>query len=152
MRYFEDFSLGQTKAFPPRRVTEAEIIAFARDYDPQPFHIDPAAAAASPFGGIIASGWHTAGMMMRLIVDHSLKTAASMGSPGVEQLRWLRPVRPEDVLHLKGTIVDLQPSRSKPDRGVITTAYELRNQNGEVVLTMRGKSMYGRRPAGMAGT
>jgi len=151
MRYFEDFSLGQTKEFPPRPVTEAEIIAFARDYDPQPFHIDPAAAAASPFGGLIASGWHTAGMMMRLIVDHSLKTSASMGSPGVEQLRWVRPVRPGDILHLKGTIVDLQPSRSKSDRGVITTEYELRNQNGEVVLTMRGKSMYGRRPAGMAG-
>lgn len=148
MRYFDDFAVGQVTEFPPRHVTEDEIIAFARDYDPQPFHIDPTAAAASPFKGIIASGWHTAGMMMRLMVDNLLRNAASMGSPGVEQLRWVKPVRPGDTLYLKGTILEVIPSRSKPDRGIVVTQYEMRNQNGETVLTMRGKGMYGRRPDG----
>lgn len=148
MRYFDDFAVGQTFDFPPRTVTEEEIIAFAKEYDPQSFHIDREAAAKSPFGGIIASGWHTVGMMMRLMVENVIRGAASMGSPGVEQVRWVKPVRPGDTLHLKGTVLAARPSQSKPDRGVLTTQYELRNQHGEVVMTMRGKGMYGRRPSG----
>ncbi len=147
MRTFDDFKVGDVTEFPPRQVTEAEIIAFAQEYDPQPFHTDREAAARTPYGGIIASGWHTAGMMMRLMVDNMLKGSASMGSPGVEELRWVKPVRPNDTLYLKGTVMAAKASQSKPDRGVVTTQYEMRNQNGEIVLTMRGKGMYRRRAA-----
>ena len=146
MKYLEDFAVGQTMEFPPRTVSEDEIIAFARDYDPQPFHLDKEAARQSLFGGLCASGWHTAGMMMRMLVDNVIGKYASMGSPGVDQLRWVKPVFPGDTLHLRGEILDVKPSRSKPDRGVITSRYEMRNQKGETVLTMQAKGMYARRP------
>lgn len=146
MKYLEDFAVGQVIEFPPRTVSEDEIIAFARDYDPQPFHLDKEAARQSLFGGLCASGWHTAGMMMRLLVDHMIGKYASMGSPGVDQLRWVKPVFPGDTLHLRGEILDVKPSRSKPDRGVITSRYEMKNQKGETVLTMQAKGMYARRP------
>ncbi|MBP7064667.1 MaoC family dehydratase [Ferrovibrio sp.] len=146
MKYFDDFKVGDTTEFPPRSVTEAEIIAFARDYDPQPFHIDPEAAAKTPYGGIIASGWHTAGIMMRLMVDHAIRGSTSMGSPGVDELRWLKPVRPGDTLSLIGVVTAVKASTSKPDRGVVKTQYEMRNQHGDVVLRMRGNGMYRRHP------
>ena len=146
MKYLEDFAVGQVIEFPPRTVSEDEIIAFARDYDPQPFHLDKEAARQSLFGGLCASGWHTAGMMMRLMVDNMIGKYASMGSPGVDQLRWVRPVFPGDTLHLRGEVLDVKPSRSKPDRGVITSRYEMKNQKGETVLTMQAKGMYARRP------
>jgi acyl dehydratase len=146
MKYLEDFSVGQKLAFPARTVSEDEIIAFARAYDPQPFHLDKEAARQSLFGGLCASGWHTAGMMMRLLVDTMIGQYASMGSPGVDQLRWVKPVFPGDTLHLTGEIIDLKFSQTKPDRGVITSRYEMRNQNGETVLTMQAKGMYARRP------
>lgn len=146
MKYLEDFAVGQVIEFPPRTVSEDEIIAFARDYDPQPFHLDKEAARQSLFGGLCASGWHTAGMMMRMLVDHMIGKYASMGSPGVDQLRWVRPVFPGDTLHLRGEILEVKPSRSKPDRGVITSRYEMKNQKGETVLTMQAKGMYARRP------
>lgn len=145
MRTFDDFTVGEVTEFPPRTVSEEEIIAFAREYDPQPFHIDREAAAKTPYGGIIASGWHTAGLMMRMMVDNILEGSTSMGSPGINELRWIRPVRPGDTLHLRGTVTAVKPSQSKPDRGVISTLYEMRNQNGDMVLTMRGMGMYGRR-------
>lgn len=147
MKYLEDFTVGQKLAFPPRTVSEDEIIAFARAYDPQPFHLDKEAAKQSLFGGLCASGWHTAGMMMRMLVDTMIGQYASMGSPGVDQLRWIKPVFPGDTLHLSGEILDVRFSQSKPDRGVITSRYEMRNQKGEVVLTMQAKGMYARRPA-----
>lgn len=147
MKYLEDFAVGQVLEFPPRTVSEEEIIAFARDYDPQPFHLDKEAAKQSLFGGLCASGWHTAGLMMRMLVDHMIGKYASMGSPGVDQLRWVKPVFPGDTLLLRGEILEVRPSQSKPDRGVITSRYEMRNQKGEVVLTMQAKGMYGRRPA-----
>ncbi|MFN4309164.1 MAG: MaoC family dehydratase [Ferrovibrio sp.] len=147
MKYLEDFAVGQVLDFPPRTVSEEEIIAFARDYDPQPFHLDREAAKQSLFGGLCASGWHTAGLMMRMLVDHMIGKYASMGSPGVDQLRWVKPVFPGDTLQLRGEILEVRPSQSKPDRGVITSRYEMRNQKGEVVLTMQAKGMYGRRPA-----
>jgi acyl dehydratase len=147
MKYLEDFAVGQVMEFPPRTVSEDEIIAFARDYDPQPFHLDKEAAKQSLFGGLCASGWHTAGMMMRMLVDNMIGKHASMGSPGVDQLRWVKPVFPGDTLHLRGEILDVKFSRSKPDRGVITSRYEMKNQKGETVLTMQAKGMYARRPA-----
>jgi acyl dehydratase len=146
MKYLEDFAVGQVMEFPPRTVSEAEIIAFARDYDPQPFHLDKEAAKQSLFGGLCASGWHTAGLMMRMLVDHMIGQYASMGSPGVDQLRWVKPVFPDDTLHLRGEVIEVKPSRSKPDRGVITTRYEMKNQKGEPVLIMQAKGMYARRP------
>ncbi|PJI37978.1 MaoC family dehydratase [Ferrovibrio sp.] len=146
MKYLEDFAVGQTMEFPPRTVSEDEIIAFARDYDPQPFHLDKEAARQSLFGGLCASGWHTAGMMMRMLVDNVIGKYASMGSPGVDQLRWVKPVFPGDTLHLRGEILDVKSSRSKPDRGVVTSRYEMKNQKGETVLTMQAKGMYARRP------
>jgi acyl dehydratase len=146
MKYLEDFAVGQVMEFPPRTVSEDEIIAFARDYDPQPFHLDKEAAKQSLFGGLCASGWHTAGLMMRMLVDHMIGKYASMGSPGIDQLRWVKPVFPGDTLHLRGEVLDVKFSQSKPDRGVITTRYEMTNQKGETVLTMQGKGMYARRP------
>jgi acyl dehydratase len=146
MKYLEDFAVGQVLEFPPRTVSEEEIIAFARDYDPQPFHLDKEAAKQSLFGGLCASGWHTAGLMMRMLVDHMIGKYASMGSPGVDQLRWVKPVFPGDTLLLRGEVLEVRLSQSKPDRGVITSRYEMRNQKGEVVLTMQAKGMYSRRP------
>ena len=147
MKYLEDFAVGQVMDFPPRTVSEDEIIAFARDYDPQPFHLDKEAAKQSLFGGLCASGWHTAGLMMRMLVDHMIGKYASMGSPGIDQLRWVKPVFPGDTLHLRGEVLEVKFSQSKPDRGVITTRYEMTNQKGETVLMMQGKGMYARRPA-----
>lgn len=146
MKYLEDFAVGQVTHYQPRTVSEDEIIAFARAYDPQPFHLDKEAAKQSLFGGLCASGWHTAGMMMRMLVDHMNGQYASMGSPGIDQLRWVKPVFPGDTLSLTGEVIDVKPSQSKPDRGVITSRYEMRNQKNEIVLTVQAKGMYARRP------
>jgi acyl dehydratase len=146
MKYLEDFTVGQTFTYPPRTVSEDEIIAFARAYDPQPFHLDKEAAKQSLFGGLCASGWHTAGLMMRMLVDNMIGKYASMGSPGVDQLRWVKPVFPGDTLQLSGEVLEVRLSQSKPDRGVITSRYEMRNQKNEIVLTMQAKGMYARRP------
>src|SRR3546814_4213829 len=117
MKYLEDIAVGQVTEFPPRQVSEEEIITFARAYDPQPFHLDKEAAKQSLFGGLCASGWHTIGMMMRLMVDHMIGQYASMGSPGVDQLRWLKPVFPGDTIHLPGEVLAVRPSPSKPEIG-----------------------------------
>lgn len=145
--YLEDFAAGQVRESPPRTLTKDEIIAFARQYDPQPFHVDEAAAAQSVFGGLIASGWQTLGIMMRLMWDTFLKDTASLGSPGSDEIRWLMPVRPGDTLRARFTIVEVVPSRSKPDRGIVRTFTEVLNQRGEVVMTQRGLGMFGRRPS-----
>ena len=147
MKYFEDFPAGLTVMSPPRTITREEMIAFARRYDPQPFHLDDEAARTSIYGGLIASGWLTVAVMMRLLWDALLKDAVSLGSPGSDELRWLKPVRPGDVLSARMTVLESIPSRSKPDRGLIRSLMELRNQHGEVVLTVRGLSLLGRRPA-----
>ena len=123
-----------------------EIVAFAKDFDPQPFHIDEAAAARSVFHGLLASGWHTTAIFMRMMWDAFLHDAASLGSPGVDEIRWLKPVRPGDTLRARFTVVDVTPSRSKPDRGIVRTFAEILNQDGEVVMTHRGMGMFGRRP------
>jgi acyl dehydratase len=135
-RYFEDYVAGSVHEFGPIAVEEAEVIAFARRFDPQPFHVDPEAAQQTMFGGLIASGWHTASLMMRLLVDHSLSRVASLGSPGIDELRWLQPVRPGDALSVRVTILKTKRSRSKPDRGIIHSFVEVLNQADEVVMSM----------------
>ncbi|MCZ7571364.1 MAG: MaoC family dehydratase [Ardenticatenaceae bacterium] len=135
-RYFEDYAGGAVYEFGSIAVEEAEVIAFAQRFDPQPFHTDPAAAKESIFGGLIASGWHTAGFMMRLLVDHYLSRVASLGSPGVDELRWLKPVRPGDVLSVRVTTLEANRSRSKPDRGIIRSSVEVLNQHREVVMSL----------------
>ncbi len=136
-RYFEDYVPGSILEFGTISVGESEIIEFARRFDPQAFHVNPEAAARGPFGGLIASGWHTASLMMRLYADRYLSRVASLGSPGVDELRWLLPVRPGDALRLRLTILDARRSRSKPDRGVVRTQVEVLNQRGEAVMSLK---------------
>lgn len=150
MLYLEDFTPGQEIDLGSRSVTKEEIIAFATQFDPQPFHIDEEAAKKTIYGGLIASGWHTVSLFMRLLSDGLLANAASMGSPGVDEVRWLKPVRPGDTLSARGVVNEVVPSRSKPDRGMLKTTYEMYNQNGEKVLSMKGLGMFARRPSGVA--
>jgi acyl dehydratase len=145
-KYFEDFYPGQEFELGSRSVTEEEILADARDFDPQPFHIDREAAAGSMYGGVIASGWHTCSMMMRIVVDSFMGAAASMGSPGVEQIRWIVPVRAGDTLSVRYRTTRLKASTSRPDRGVVWSQWEARNQHGELVCTLEGMGLFGRRP------
>ena len=145
--YLEDFAPGQVRESPTRTLTKDEIIAFARDYDPQPFHTDEAAAKHTVYGGLIASGWQTVAIMMRLLWDTFLKDTASLGSPGSDEIRWVKPVRPGDTLRARFTIAEVTPSRSKPDRGIVRTFTEMLNQHDEIVMTHRGRGMFGRRPA-----
>ncbi len=145
-RYFEDFSAGEVLELGSVTVTEAEIVDFARRWDPQAFHVDPEAAKASVFGGLIASGWHTGSMWMRLYVDAMLDTAASQGSPGVEELRWLAPVRPGDTLAGRLTVLDVTPSDRRPDRGTVRIRGEMVNQDGVTVMSMTSRGHFGRRP------
>ena len=147
MLYFEDFPTGDVRESPGRTVTRDEIVAFAREFDPQPFHIDETAAKATIYEGLIASGWHTIAIYMRLMWDSYLKDTASLGSPGVDEVRWLKPVRPGDTLRARFTVLEAVPSRSKPDRGIVRSLSEVFNQHGEVVMTLRGLGMFGRRPA-----
>ncbi|MFB3917485.1 MAG: MaoC family dehydratase [Terriglobales bacterium] len=137
-RYFEDYVPGSVYEYGAIRLDEADIITFAKDFDPQYFHLDREAAAHSPFGGLIASGWHTTCVMMRLMVDHYLSECSCLGSPGVDELRFHLPVRPGDSLSIRVTVVQAHRSRSKPDRGVVRSRVEVLNQNREVVLTMKG--------------
>lgn len=145
MMYLEDFAVGQTLELGSRGVTREEIIDFAKQFDPQPFHVDEDAARQSIFGGLIASGWHTTSLLMRLMVDGLLSHSSSMGSPGIDQIRWLLPVRPGDTLSARATVQKVTPSSSKPDRGVMHSLYEVRNQKGELVMTMQGMGLFKRR-------
>jgi acyl dehydratase len=145
--YFEDLEIGKAIEVGSRTVTEEEIVAFATEYDPQPFHVDADAAGKSIYGGLIASGWHTCSMMMRIMVDGFLAEAASLGSPGVDEIRWLKPVRGGDTLTVTSTATEAHASTSKPDRGVVHTVWEGRNQRGELVATVKGKGMFLRRPS-----
>jgi acyl dehydratase len=145
-RYFDDFAPGQVFELGGRTVTKEDIVAFARDYDPQFLHVDEGAAAAGPFGGLIASGWHTGALWMRMYVDALLRDSVSMGSPGIEELRWLQPVRPGDTLHGRLTVLETAPSERRPDRGTVRSRGEMLNQRGEVVLTMVARGFFGRRP------
>lgn len=150
LRYFEDFRVGEVLALGSRQVSEAEIIDFARQFDPQPFHTDPERARRSVFGGLVASGWHTCAMAMRLMCDAYLLRTTSQGSPGLDELRWLKPVRPGDVLRLRMTVLDARPMRSKPDLGLVQSHWELFNQDDAVVLSMKGWAMFRRRADAVA--
>src|SRR5262249_51701040 len=134
--YLQEFKVGDTFQFAPHTFTRDEIITFGRQYDPQPFHVDEAAASASIYGGLIASGWQTVGVTFRLAVEGLIHRVASMGSPGVDEVRWLKPVRPGDTVTASGEVLEVRPSASKPDRGVIRVRYQAVNQRGETVLTM----------------
>ncbi|MFM1989651.1 MAG: hypothetical protein RJA99_2608 [Pseudomonadota bacterium] len=147
-RWFEDYPVGEIAEFGDHPVTEAEIVDFATRYDPQPFHVDAAAAQASNFGGLIASGWMTASCAMRMLVDHYISPQASMGSPGVDELRWVQPVRPGDRLRMRTTVLESRRSQSKPDRGMIRFHWDVLRQDGTTVMTMTGWGMYRTRPAG----
>ena len=151
MRYFEDFKPGEVIELGSRTITKEAIVAFAREFDPQVFHVDEEAAKQTIYGGLLASGWHTGSLLMRLLYEGLLKGTVSLGSPGIDELRWLRPVRPGDTLSARMTVVESIPSRSKPDRGIIRSVLEMRNQHGEVVLTLRGMSLLGRRSAASRG-
>ena len=145
-RWFEDYLPGAVYEYGSIAVTEAEIVDFARRYDPQDMHVDPAAAARGNFGGLIASGWQTATIMMRLFVDNFLSHAASLASPGIDELRWTRPVRPGDALRIRVTILEAARSRSRPDRGMVRTLVEVLNQNGEIVMSLKPMNLLRCRP------
>lgn len=149
MRYFEDLTVGETQEFGEYHVTREEIVSFAEQYDPQAFHLDE--SAESPFGGLVASGWHTAAMCMRMLVDGPLQDQASMGARGVDELRWRRPVRPGDRLHLRTELVDKRPSESDPRRGYVDNSLEGINQNDEVVISWTGLGLVERREPGTPG-
>jgi acyl dehydratase len=145
-RYFEDYVEGDVHSFGSILVEADEVVSFAKRFDPQEFHTDPEAAKRTAFGGLIASGWHTAGLMMRLFFEHYLTHVASLGSPGLDELRWLRPVRPGDKLSLRVTVLKAVASKSKPDRGAITSFIEVFNQANEAVMTLKVVNIIARRP------
>jgi acyl dehydratase len=142
-RFFEDYTAGRAYDLGTTTVSESQIIEFAKQFDPQPFHLDPAKATATQFRGIIASGWHTIGLAMRLYVDQFLSHVASQGSPGVEDIRWPSPLRPGDRMRVRATILETRPSRSKPDRGVVRARIEASNQMDDLVLSMVVVSLLG---------
>lgn len=142
IRYFEDYVPGLTVDCGSFSLGEAEIMAFAKEYDPQPFHVDPAAAVASPVGGLIASGWHTTSVMMRLLVEHFICGQTGLGAAGVDEIRWPRPVRPGDTLRVRATVLQARRSRSKPDRGIVQSFVEITNQDGETAMTMKATNFF----------
>lgn len=141
----EDFREGECIPLPEYTVTEEEIIDFARRYDPQYFHTDPEAARESQFGGLIASGWMTTAVFMRMQCEAFILNSTCMGAPGVDEICWLKPVRPGDVLGGEVRVTEVRPSRSKPDRGIVFTDASVRNQSGEEVMTLRSRAFFQRR-------
>jgi acyl dehydratase len=146
MRHWEDFQVGEVTEVGPVTVTQEEIVEFALRFDPQPFHLDPEAARDSPFGGLIASGWHTTALFMGMFVRAVLLDSAALGSPGVEEIRWTAPVRPGDTLTGRSTVVDVQPSSKDPRRGTVITDNEVFNQGGVPVMHLKARSFFARRP------
>ncbi len=144
--YLEDYEVGRTYELGEVTVDEGEIIEFAKKYDPQPFHADPEAAKESQFGGIIASGHLVLALSMRILVDRFISRRASIGSPGLDEIRWHRPTRPGDRLRCRTTVNEIRPSKSKPDRGLLFDLVELHNQDGDLVLSYRSIGMYYRSP------
>ena len=145
--WWEVLQVGSTRDLGTISPTAEEIVAFASQFDPQPFHVDGEAAKASLFGGLCASGWHTCSMAMRLMVTHFLSRSSSLGSPGLESLKWLKPVYPGDTLRLEHTIVESRPMGSRPDVGLVRTHWNMYNQHGDKVLHMDGYGMFRRRSA-----
>lgn len=149
-RYFEDYIVGEVHEFGHTIVDEKELIEFAERYDPQPFHIDAATAAKSHFGGLITSGWHTCAILMRMMTDEYISEVAALGSPGVDEIRWLVPVRPGHELRARITVTEARQSKSKPDRGIVRSHIELLNQDGATVMTMQSLGLFLCRPAPQA--
>ncbi len=149
--YWEDFNIGQLGEFGRKRVSAEEIKEFAAAFDPQPMHLDEEAARATLVGGLCASGWHTCGMMMRIVADGFLLNSSSMGAPGVEEIRWLAPVRPGDELTVRATVLEKRASKSRPDLGFLDMFFEVLNGDGSCVMTSRTNLMLGRRTADAAG-
>jgi len=145
--YFEDYVAGAMREYGKVSLSEAEMIDFAKKYDPQDFHTDPEKAATGPYGGLIASGWHTVVVTMRLLVDKFLSSASSLGSPGIDELRWLAPVRPGDELAVWVKVVDSRRSNRKPDRGLVHSIVEVFNQDGVKVMSMKAISVIACRDA-----
>jgi acyl dehydratase len=146
-RYFEDYHKGAVFEYGPISVSEVEIIDFAKRFDPQVMHVDPQAASRGPFKGLIASGWHTIGLMMRLFADNYISAVASLASPGVDEVRWYKPVRPDDALRLRVSILETKTSRSKPDRGMVHSLLEGIDQNGDTVASLKAMNLIGLRMA-----
>lgn len=146
-RWFEDYRQGAVHRFGAIAVEEEEVLGFARRFDPQSIHTDPDKAKGGPFKGLIASGWHTAGLMMNLYARHYLSECSSIASPGIDELRWPAPVRPGDQLSVQVTIEEARLSTSKPDRGLVRTLIEVLNQNDQVVMSMRAMNMILRKPS-----
>lgn len=146
--YWEDFLVGETKTFGSYQVTAADIIEFATQFDPQPMHLDPAAGAASLLGGLAASGWHSCAIMTRLICDSFLLRAAGMGSPGVTETNWREPVRPDDVLTLRRTVLESRSSKSRPELGLVTFRFELLKSKTSVAVDQTMTIMFARRNPG----
>lgn len=144
--FWEDFPAGSVREFGNMTVTREAIIGFAREFDPQPFHVDEEAGRDSLFGGLCASGWHTASMAMRMMCDEYLLESASLGSPGVENLKWLKPVYPGDSLRVRLQVIEARPMASRPHVGLVRSRWEVLNQRAETVLTMEGWGMFERRP------
>ncbi len=144
-RYWEDFEVGEVREYGSKTVTKEEVIAFGRQFDPQPFHVDEDAANAMPFGGLLASGWHTGSMFMRMFADNLLADSASLGAPSIDRLRWTQPVRPGDVLSVRTTVLSKSASKSRPEIGFVQNRHEVLNQDGTVVMWCEGPGMIQRR-------
>jgi acyl dehydratase len=145
MIWWEDFRVGDSTEMGRHTFTEEEILSFGRQFDPQPFHADPAAAGESVFGGLIASGWHTCAVGMRLMVQNYLRRTVSLGSPGIDNIRWLKPVRAGDTLVYRRTVVESRASTTRKGVGLVKHRWEAVNQAGELVLTMEGWGLFGRK-------
>lgn len=148
--YWEDFKPGESFPMGERVMDRDEMMAFARQFDPQPFHIDEEAAKRSMYGGLIASGWHTVALVMRMMCESYLNQSASLGSPGVDNVRWLKPVRPGDTIRARRTVLESRASQSRPEMGLVKTRWEVFNQDDELVMTIEGYGMFYRRGAGAA--
>ena len=143
--YWEDFTPGRVFETATRTLSEEDIVRFAREYDPQIYHTDAEAARSSPFGGLIASGWQTAAVGMRLMCDGYLLETSCVGSPGMDELRWTKPVRPGDTLRMRSTVLEATSSGKQPNRGTVQFHWEIFNQNDELVLSIRGRQLFLRR-------
>lgn len=145
--YLEDFKSGDEKEFGRYEVTSKEIVEFAKKYDPQPFHLDEELGRQTHFGGLVASGWHTCAMTMKMVVDEMAGQSTSLGSPGVNKIRWLKPVRPGDVLRVQASVGEVRPSQSRPEMGSVEIGHKALNQDNQVVMTMTAIALYPRRPS-----
>jgi acyl dehydratase len=143
--HWEDFVVGNVARYGPRTITREEILAFAAEFDPQPMHADEEAARATMLGGLVASGWHTCALAMRMMADGFVLASASMGSPGVDEVRWLRPVRPGDSLTVRSTVLETRPSASRPGMGFIKFRHEMLDQADNCVMTLVSSMMIARR-------